>query len=150
MQINSIRYRFHYNLLHKPRHNTIFGTSGKNIPVELRENTDQSTVNPDISGNVHSQIQPPPPPQTPPEIAAFMRSLGLEPTNSKESDHAAIMNKLLEMKISAKSEKDIQKITDLQNEFYLLIQSVEQTGHPPSITSGTEQIGELNKFFMLK
>jgi len=62
-----------------------------------------------------------PPPQTPPAVSAFMRSIGLQPTNSKEGDYTAITTKLQELEAQAKSDPEKQKVDSLRATFASLI-----------------------------
>ena len=91
--------------------------------------------------------------QTPPEIAAFMTKLGLEPINSKDGDDALITDKLDSLEAVAKTDEDKQEVGDLREEFSGLVASAEagQSGGqiPQDSTAGIEQLANLNKLFLL-
>ncbi len=85
---------------------------------------------------------------TPPEMALFMMKLGLTPTNKKEVDYDLVMGKLSAMLAEAKTEKEKTKANDFINEFNLLIAQLEEKQQAKF--KGAQQVGALNKFFMLQ
>lgn len=98
-----------------------------------------------------------PPPQTPEEIAKFMRSIGLQPTNSKEGDDIAIRSKLNEMEVKATSQAELNTVESLRSTFAQLIASASSGGSSfqgQSTTcdslAGQDQVAKLNKWFLLK
>ncbi len=92
-----------------------------------------------------------PPPKTPDEIASFMQKLGLNPTNSKEGDHAAITTKLATLETIAKTDSEKQNVNTLKGELKTLIESVQgKQPPPPEAMTGMQQLGLMNKFFMVK
>lgn len=95
----------------------------------------------------------PPPPKTPDEIAAFMRSLGLEPTNNAESDFAAITAKLDAMEAQATTQAELDNVQSLRNTFAALTSdsptsdsNSKPIGQDPF--AGQNQLASLNKFFI--
>ncbi len=94
------------------------------------------------------------PPETPAEMAVFMKKLGLKPANSKEKDHCAVIDRLKGMLASARTDEEKQKVNDLVNEFNVLIatlESAQKPGHPHlSNFTGMQQLGNLNKYFIIK
>ncbi|OGI17441.1 MAG: hypothetical protein A2255_04790 [Candidatus Melainabacteria bacterium RIFOXYA2_FULL_32_9] len=96
-----------------------------------------------------------PPPQTPPEIAAFMRSIGLEPTNSKEGDLIAVTNRLNQLEAQATSQSDLNEVNSLKSEWAQLTNSAGSSdSHKQNASSnlftGQEQLAKLNKLFLNK
>lgn len=100
-------------------------------------------------------------PKTPADIAAFMAKLGLTPTNNKELDAAAMLNRLDQLSAGAKTEADYQKIGLLFSEFSSLTKSgVRQPAPSQSLQpakqsnnaefTGMEQLGQMNKHFLMK
>lgn len=92
-------------------------------------------------------------PKTPPDIAAFMEKLGISPTNSKESDHQAIISKLAELQAAAQTEDEKTNVQNLYAEFNGILQP---KGQPPvqpppeTETAGMDQLAEMNKHFLVK
>lgn len=91
-------------------------------------------------------------PKTPQEVAIFMKKIGLTPTNSKDSDHNTIIDKLKKMLSVAKTDEEKNKVNELLNEFNVLIASIESPNNNQfnGNFTGMQQLGSLNKFFMIR
>ncbi|MEW5821792.1 MAG: hypothetical protein AB1782_16480 [Cyanobacteriota bacterium] len=91
------------------------------MKVMAQDNLTSGAIN---SPNNSQQPGDRPPPKTPEAVAAFMQSLGLQPTNSKEGDFAAINSKLNSMISSAGNDSERSNAQNLRTQFAAVIASV--------------------------
>jgi len=115
------------------------------------EATDKVSQPQQIQQNEQTQQAP----QTPPEIASFMRSIGAEPTNSKEGDALAVETKLKQLETQAANPTDINTVNNLRSEWQQLTEAapsqgadLKQSGSGDAF-AGQDQLAKLNKHFLM-
>lgn len=97
-----------------------------------------------------------PPPQTPLEIAAFMRSIGVEPTNSKEGDALVVENRIRQLESQATSPAELDKVQNLKTTWEQLTASAssggtsfQQQSSSTDSFAGQNQLAKINKWFLV-
>jgi len=114
-------------------------TGSKEGDIKAIQNALAQKISPDENKILGQAGGAPPPPRTPEAVACFMEKLGLEPTNSKEGDHALITAKLNQLESNAKTPSEIGNVQSLKTEFEAII---AQAG-----SAGQQQSAAMNKAF---
>lgn len=95
-----------------------------------------------------------PPPKTPPEVAQFMISIGIQPTNSKDGDRIAIENRLNQLESQATTPAKLNEVKQLRSVWAEIVAS-GPSGDTPFQKQSTgqdkltamDQMATLNKWF---
>lgn len=87
-------------------------------PLEIKENKQATNIAP-------QHVEP----KTPPEVAQFMISLGIQPTNSKEGDKSAIDSKLAALEAKAIGPTQLNEVKSLRSIWAEISASGASGGH---------------------
>ncbi|MEI7474858.1 MAG: hypothetical protein WCK67_08770 [bacterium] len=101
--------------------------------------------------NAVNNTQPPQKvePKTPPEVAQFMQSIGVSPTNSKEGDKAAIDARLNVLEAQATNTSQLNEVKSLRSVWADMQASAASGGHSfQQSSTGQQRLGAMDQMAM--